>query len=161
MEKKQMIFVVGIAALLVLGLVMAVNATEQGKAGFLGGGCLGGGFGMHMRQGNTTFFGSLGLSENATREEINDAMWAKQLKDFGLTEDSTLGEYRQAVRAKMQANPQERMQKMRESLNLPENATQEDIQNLMKQRREENKGTFQGRGHRPGFGMWRGMGAGR
>lgn len=58
-------------------------------------------------RGNMSAFQDLGLPENATREQISDALWQKQLKDLGLTEDSTLKEYKAALDAKMKTRKEE------------------------------------------------------
>ena len=159
MDAKKKLLIVGAAALMVVGLVMAVNVTQQGGKspgiGWMKG------WGRHMPPGNQTLLANLGLPENATRQQISDAMWEKQLKDLGLTDDSTLREYRQALEAKRKTANDERMQALKEKLNLPANATQEDIQNATKQWRNDNKELLQGKGQRPGFGMRGGIGFGR
>ena len=162
MDTKKKMLIVGAAALMVIGLVMAVNVTQQGIKP-AGGGWMRGGWGKHVSTGNQTLMGllgNLGLPENATRQQISDALWEKKLKDLGLTEDSTMREYRQALEAKMQAANDERMQKLKEKLNLPANATREEVQNAMNQWRNDKKELLPGKGHRLGFGMMGGKGFG-
>lgn len=174
MDKNKRILVVGFAALLVLGglamvvnaVVNAMNATDVGTQG-MGGCSMRRGFPGHMNErmllGNLTVLENLGLPENASREQVREALWQKELKDLGLNEDSTLREYRQAIeakmqadQAKMQANQEERMQKIKEKLGLLENATQEDVMNAMKQWREENGRLPLGEGRGRGYGMQQG-----
>lgn len=157
MQNKKKMLALGAAALLVFGLVMAVNAVvnatkvmeKQGIDGFHRNGCMQGGFPRHM---DNKFLEELGLPENASRKQVRDAVWDKQLKELGLTESSTIKEFRQALEARAQAMGEERIQKIKEKLNLPENATQEDIKNAMKQWRDENKGLLPGKGHRLEYG---------
>lgn len=156
MDTKKKLLIVGAAALIVVGLVVAANAVEQG-AGFAGKGWMRGGMGRHG-QNMTSVFENLGLPANATMEQVRDAMWEKRIKDLGLTDESTLAEYRQALKAKMQANHEQQMQDVKAKLNLPENATKEDIQAAMKQWRADNKALLPGKGRMGGFGMGRGMG---
>jgi len=160
MDIKGKVLIGGAVALMVVGLVMAVNVTQQGGK-FPGMGWMRGGGSQRMHQGNQSLMASLGLSDNATREQVSDAMWEKQLKDLGLTDDSTMREYRQALEAKMQAASDERDKQLKEKLNLPANATQEDVQNAMQQWRNDNKNLLEGKGSRPGPGMRGDMGFGK
>ncbi|MFH1126008.1 MAG: hypothetical protein V1703_02680 [Candidatus Altiarchaeota archaeon] len=140
MENKKKILVVGAVFLLIFGLIIAVNAVQgigKEKKGIIKGGCMQ--WGGQKFANKTIMPDKLGLPENATREQISDAIWEKQLKDVGLTENSTLREYKQTIEAKMKADQQDRSQKIMEKLNLPANATQEDVMNAMKQWHEENK----------------------
>jgi Spy/CpxP family protein refolding chaperone len=155
MDNKKKLLVVGAAVLMVLGVVIAANATGLGKQGFAGKGWMKGGMGRHGQGNMTSFLSNLGLPNNATRQQISDAAWAKELKDLGLTDSSTLAEYRQALKAKMQSNQGQRMQDIGAKLNLPANATKADIQNAMKQWRAANKELLPGKGRMPGFGMGR------
>jgi hypothetical protein len=147
MDTKKKILVVGAAALMVIGFVVAANAAVQGGAGapWKGWGRQG------MDKANLT--ASLGLPENATREQIGDAMWEKKIKDLGLTDSSTLAEYRQAVKAQMQSNMEQRKQGILAKLGLPADATKEDIQNAMQKWRQDNKELLPGKGGHRGFGM--------
>lgn len=72
-----------------------------------------------------------------------------------MTEDSTIKEFRQALVVKMQSNKEKRLQEMTDVLKLPENATQEDIRNTMKEGFKENKTLFHGKNKRLG-GILRG-----
>jgi len=157
MENKKKIVLVGAAILLVLGLVMAVNAglnatkamEKHGMRGFSKEGCMRRGFPSQ----NVTVLDNLGLPENATREQVREAVWEKKLTELGLTENSTIREFRQALETRMQAVRDERIQKLEEKLNLPANATQEDIKNAMHQLRNDSKELLSGKGGRPVFGM--------
>ncbi len=155
MDKNKKILIVGVAILVVVGLVIAANAAvnatkfmeKRGINGFYKTGCIQTGIPRHMLK--RPLLEGLGLPENASKEQIRDAMWDEELKDLGLTEDSTLREYRQALDAKLKAEQEnksleqeQRAQEIREKVGLPENATQEDIMNAMKQWREENKDMF-------------------
>jgi hypothetical protein len=162
MDAKKKIMIVGAAALIVVGLIAAANAAVQAGAAapWKGWGKRG------MGLANLTQ--SLGLPENATRQQIGDAMWEKQITDLGLTDSSTLAEYRAALKAKMQEGQEERMQGVRAKLSLPANATRDDIMDAMKQWRAGNKELLQGamgghgigRGPGMGFGMGGRMGKG-
>ena len=164
MEKTRKIMVFGALVafvLLVAGLVMAVNITQKG-AYSNGKGCKQGGWNKHLPPGNLTLMDNLGLSENASREQVRDALWEKSLKDLGLTEDSTLKEYKQAIDAKMKtlqseraANMTEKLSNIKEKLGLSENSTKDEVTTAMNKWREENKNTTLGEGHgygRHGFG---------
>jgi hypothetical protein len=132
--EKNKIFTAGLAiasiALLVFGLVMAVDAVR-------GIGKRKGAFNVYCKgrmqwtgekpPNRTTITQELGLSENATREEIGEALWNKRLSELGLTQDSTIGEYREAVKAERQEMREQRIREMREKIGLPENATMDDI----------------------------------
>jgi Spy/CpxP family protein refolding chaperone len=169
MDTKKKVLIVGAAALMVMALVVAASAAVQGVADASGKGWMRGGWGKHMRQGNQTEWAALGLPENATREQVSDAMWEKQLKDLGLTDSSTLAEYRQALKAKMQSGQEQRMAALKTKLNLPADATKDDVMNAMKQWRADNKellgggmgGRGFGRGAGHGSGMFGGMGFGK
>jgi hypothetical protein len=100
MEKKKTLMVVGAAALMVLGVIVAVSATGGVKQGFPGKGFMRGGFERQMVLGNLTMLENLGLPANATREQVEDALWEKELKDLGLTDDSTVKEFREALKAR-------------------------------------------------------------
>jgi hypothetical protein len=163
MDTKKKMLIVGAAALMVIGFVVAANAAVQGATDANGKGWMRGGWGKHG--GNSTFLQDLNLPANATRDQISDAMWAKQLKDLGLTDSSTLAEYRQALKAKEQTNQEQRMKDLRTKLNLPADASSEDIQNAMQQWRNDNlgllKGGMKGHGFGSGPGMPGGMGFGK
>ncbi len=123
--RTEKILVLGFAALLVTGLALA--------GGFGGWGIGGAGCADRM--------GELGLSENATREEVREAVWQKKLSDLNLTEDSTVGELREAMEARMQQTRermQERHQEMLGKLGLDEESTPEEVREAMKQYREDN-----------------------
>jgi hypothetical protein len=86
MEKKTMF--AGLAVLMTLGLVLAASAAfDRGNPGPSG-----------MRGNHTAMRQGLGLSENATFEEMREAMFDKRLTDMGLTEDSTIRELKAALK---------------------------------------------------------------
>jgi hypothetical protein len=90
MEKKTMF--AGLAVLMTLGLVLAASAAfDRGNPDPSG-----------MRGNHTAMCQSLGLSENATFEEMREAMFDKRLTDMGLTEDSTIRELKAALKGQMQ-----------------------------------------------------------
>jgi hypothetical protein len=151
MDSKKKILIVGAATLIVVGLVMAGSAADPAK-GFAGKWGMHGGMGKHIFSGNPRAMENLGLPDNATREEVEGAMWAKQLKDLGLTEDSTLREYRQALQSRLQDDRQDMERKIIEKLGLPANATRADAMNAMHQWRNDSEGIMQGRGPGLGFG---------
>jgi hypothetical protein len=66
-------------------------------------------------------------------------MWANNLKHLGLTDESTLREYRQAIAAKMQANRLDREMAMKQRLNLTADATQDELQAAIAKWRSDNK----------------------
>lgn len=133
----------GLLALAVVGLIFVGYSTADnsdrevmdGKPG------LHRGFGMMdrgmMMGGGIDHPGlieDLGLSENATPEEVSETVWQKKLSDLGLTEDSTVRELREAMKSKTQ----EKHQEMLEKLGLDEDATPEDIRETQKAYCEEN-----------------------
>lgn len=138
---------VGLVALLVVALVLAANATEDlknpGRSFFR---MRGFAFGRaHEGMNKTAFWENLGVPENATREQVEEALWEKQLEDLGLTEDSTVGEYRLAMKARMQARQEQmqaRMQEQRtemlEKLGLGEDATPEEMREARQNYCSEN-----------------------
>ncbi|MBD3388376.1 MAG: hypothetical protein GF416_04805 [Candidatus Altiarchaeales archaeon] len=155
MDGKTKLFAAGLAALLVLGLVVAVNATEAagGSKGFSRHGFMKGHEPVNLEE--------LGLTEDATREEIREAMWEKRLSDLGLTEDDTIGEFHIAVKARMEERHQEmeeRHSEMLSKLGLGEDATHEEIMEAHHAYCQENPdkcpgkmgGGFPGRGMRGG-----------
>gem|GEM_PF-1311691 len=157
---KTIYLLAGLTALAVLGLLVAGDATDDGgKLGlqaFKGKGFMMGG---HRGMGPGANLGELGLSENATRQEIHKAMWEKRLADLGLTESSTIGEFRQAMqtqRQAMQAQMQEKYTEMLGKLGLDSDATPDQIREAHKAYCEENPDDCPTKlGFRGGFG--RGM----
>lgn len=141
MRKKFL--VAGLSALLILGIVAAVNAVtdglgEQGRAGvFRGFGMKG--FGM----GKSPAIGDLGLPENATSPEIREALFQRRLAGFGLTEDSTIRELRLALE-------EQRQGMIRERLGLSEDAGGEEIQAALAEKAGDkplrHRGRMGGRG---------------
>ncbi len=107
MEKKSML-VLGLAALLLTGVVFAVDFGGWGKRGI---GC--------SSVGNIT--GELGLSGDASPQEIREALFQRRLVELGLTEDSTIRELRSALK-------EQRQGMIRERLGLSEDAGEEEIQ---------------------------------
>lgn len=132
MKNKNKALVAGMTALLVLGFVAAANAVtnEQGK-GMRGPGKQG--HGMHGED-RADIMEELGLTENATPEEIRDAHWQKKLADLGLTEEDSISEFQEAVKAKHE----ERHEEMLTKLGLGEDASREDIREAHKAYCEEN-----------------------
>jgi len=151
MERKSML-VIGLAALLVFGLVLAVDAAQgmrqEKKGGFHGGGFM---FGLGEKPVNkTAMFNDLGLPENATHEQVMDARWQKRLADLGLTEDSTIKEYREAMKAKMQEKQGQMLEEMKENLGLPADATVEQVREAMKENKPDHPCMEGRRGHKFG-----------
>jgi len=161
MNQKTKILVAGFVALLVFGMLVAVNAAiggigKQERGDFSRHDCM---IGINVTSMNKTgLFERLWLPKNVTRDKIQGAFWNKQLEDLGLTENSTLREYRQALEAKMQADREERNQKLMEKLSLSQNATTDEITDAMKKWREENKELLPRGGIHLRHGNWRGMG---
>jgi hypothetical protein len=114
MEKKFL--VVGFAALLIIGFV-AAGASR----------------GFRERPD----LEELGLSEDATPQEIQEALFQKRLSDLGLTEDSTIKELKEAVEANRRAMWEERLSKLKEKLGLLEDASEEDVKEALKEKRGE------------------------
>ena len=139
MNRKTKVLGAGLAALLVIGLVATAHSAIQGKGEGLKG------RGMRKGFGPLAMAGSLGLPENATRQQIKDAVWDKRLADLGLTRESTIGEYVDA----MEANMLERHNEMLEELGLPEDATPEQVHEAM----EERRGQKPFKGQRRGCGL--------
>ncbi len=95
--------VLGASALLVL-LAFTGYALADGFGGFRRGIGHTGGFSPEAK---AELMEELGLLENASREEVMQARWQKHLKDLGLTEEDTIGEYREAVQARVRERIQE------------------------------------------------------
>ena len=70
MDNKKKLMIVGAAVLMVLGVVIAANATGLGQQGLPGKGWMRGGFGKHGSGNMTSFLSNLGLPENATRQQM-------------------------------------------------------------------------------------------
>jgi len=140
MEKNKLIGV-GIAALLIVGLAWSINAATQKREGcpYLG---KGKGFGqkggfhagitkkanLHEYATKEKFKAAgleeLGLSEDATKEEVMEAMFQKKLEKLGLTEDSTIRELKDAMK-------EQKLSMMRKKLGLSEDATEEEIKDAL------------------------------
>ena len=154
MNKK--IALVGIASLLFVASAFAlVQETEEEGEGWGFGGMRNGMFGY---MAGPKVNEKLGLSEDATREEVKSAM----LEDLGLGEDATKEEVRKAMYEKKAAMFEEKMQVIAEKLGLPNTATAEEIHAAMQKWREENRvlcgdcqGKMKGKGFGAGFhGLW-------
>ncbi|MBU0762568.1 MAG: hypothetical protein KKD39_06040 [Candidatus Altiarchaeota archaeon] len=160
MNGKTKLLGAGLAALLVIGLVTAANAASEG-IGKCGGGFLPPKQGYGMMHGKNTgmLLEDLGLPDDATREQVMDALWEKRLVDLGLTGDSTVSELHAAMKAKMQekkAEMEEKRQERLAELGLTEDATPEEVMAAMKAKCQENgddcphkafgKGGFKGMG---------------
>jgi hypothetical protein len=151
MEKKKLLFA-GAAAIMVVGLLAVANATEQAAADTKERGPPCGGMrGGPGHGGDMSPLKDLGLSENATMDQIDDAMWQKQLKDLGLTEASTLKEYRAAMEARMKTMHEERQATLKEKLGLSADATDKEVMDALKKWQDDNKDLFGGPGGMPGF----------
>lgn len=134
MEGKNLL--VGIAALLVFGavLVSSIGVYENGEQPCNGKGMGFRGLGEGKRfgqlgnlsggQGRAAMLEDLGLSEDATKEEIMEAMFQKKLEKLGLTEDSTIGELREAMQ-------EQKLSMMREKLGLSDDATDQEIKDAL------------------------------
>jgi hypothetical protein len=155
MDTKKLVLTIGAAALLVMGVIVVAGSADLGAAGFAG--KRGMGFARHGAGNMSSILGELGLPAGATREQIDDARWERQIKDLGLTDASTLGEYRQALKAKMAANAAQRMQGVRTKLGLGANATDEEVRAAMGQWRQTNKDLLEGGEGPMGCAMGRGM----
>lgn len=174
MNKKKT-FCVGLAALLVFGLVAAANSAQNREKNW-GPGFRGLGMGPMENCGgmnktalieelglpdNATHqevaqalrlrqYSDLGLPENATREEIMEALWLKRLSDLNLTGDSTVRDFHNAVKARMM----ERRGQLTGGIGLDEDSTPGEVHQAMKENCGENPEDCPGR-------MGRGMGFGR
>jgi hypothetical protein len=182
MEKKR-ILALGLAALLVAGLALAVDLESWGKRGDrcadmkekLGlsadatpeevrgareaycdenpddcpemGPMMGKMRMGKMREDRQEMLEKIGLDEDATPEEVRDALWDKRLEDLGLTDESTIGELRAAMKERRQAMWKEKLSEMKEKLDLPEEASEEEVKEALK----EKHGEFQGYRHMGGF----------
>ncbi len=161
MNGKTKILAWGIIALMIF--VGAASASADYMRGKQGKGHRGMDPGMG---GNIAdVIADLGLPEDATREDVREAMWAKKLADLGLTEDSTVGEFHVAMKAKNQ----EWRADMLAKLGLAEDAQPEDVRAAMKAYCVENpddcpkkgrgpnghgpKGGFAGKGNCPFSGV--------
>ena len=153
MEKNKLIGV-GIAALLIIGLAWGINAATQENKGCPFSGKKGG-FHAGIKEGmnlpkdatmekvKAAGLEELGLSEDATKEEIMEAMFQKKLEKLGLTEDSTIGELREAMQ-------EQRLSMMREKLGLSEDASEEEIKDALG---EKAFNGHKGVGKKMGWGM--------
>lgn len=157
---KNKLIGVGIAALLIVGLALAINAATQGEEGYP---CLGKGKGFGQKGGfharikerlnlpkEATRMGvkaagleELGLSEDASKEEIMEAMFQKKLEKLDLTEDSTIGELREAMQ-------EQKLSMMRKKLGLPEDASEEDIKDALGEKAFNGPRLHRGFGKRMG-----------
>jgi hypothetical protein len=142
MERKKTVLAVGFGALLVFSLVAAASATGTfGKKGMRG-------FGAGFAPGDRgEAMAGLGLPEDATHEQVMDAMWQKRLADLGLTERSSVGQYREAVKAGMQERMEQRKTAILDKLGLSEDASEQQIRDAMQQWKPEKAKLM---GSRPG-----------
>ncbi|MFH1721250.1 MAG: hypothetical protein ABH950_01450 [Candidatus Altiarchaeota archaeon] len=152
MKLLTKILAVGLTALLAFALASAVNANgtigEKGitgfaKHGFMRGGPIGG-------LDKAATLKELGLSEDATREQVQEARWQKSLSDLGLTEQSTVGQFHAAMKAQMQERHVEMLDSLKEKLGLPADATEEQVQAGLQEKRANGEGK--------GLGIRRGRG---
>lgn len=152
MKTKNKILAAGTAALLILGFAAVVNAVDGEGLGMRG-------FSHAMKRGcpqsgvgKATLIEDLGLPEDATREQIMEARWQKKLSDIGLTEESTVGEFHDAMKAQREARFAERLENIKKKLGLPSDATQEDVKAALEEIRADGEGI----GPRGGHGGMRG-----
>ncbi|MBD3260076.1 MAG: hypothetical protein GF334_00055 [Candidatus Altiarchaeales archaeon] len=135
MDNKTKAMGLGLTALLVFGLVLAVNANTEEMMDVGCGNHPQHGFHMRGGMGRPHFkLTELGLPEDATHEDVRQALWEKRLSDLGLTEESTVGQYHNALVARNR----ERRNQMLFELGLDEDATDEQMREAHKKRREEN-----------------------
>jgi len=141
MSKKKWFFA-GLAALLVVGLVYASGFGGLGKRG-LGRPNMDGvidDLGLDedatpmevMEAVRENRIAELGLSEDATSEEMAEAMFEENLDELGLSWDSTVRELFDARKEQRQLMMQERLTNMGERLGLPEDATEDEIKEALK-----------------------------
>ncbi|MFH1404372.1 MAG: hypothetical protein ABIH11_08905 [Candidatus Altiarchaeota archaeon] len=155
------LFVFGLAGLLLVGMVASANAffgsQSQGKRGMFRNqlsekyGLPENGEGCDFK---TTVMEDLGLGEDATQEEVREALFARRLDQLGLTEDSTIRELRDALDAEREERLQEKMSALREKCGLPEDASEDEVKECMKERVRRGPGF---RGGKAGF-MGNGLG---
>ena len=158
MERKNIL--VGLAALLVFGalLVTSLGTQEEEGCPFAGkefrGKCNGEescpfagkdlrGKGELAGEGKAAMLEKLGLGEDATREEVREAMFQEKLDKMGLTEDSTIREMKDAMYG-------HRLSMMREKLGLSEDATEEEMKDALGERAFNGHKGF---GKKMGWGM--------
>jgi hypothetical protein len=129
MMGKTKLFGALLAAFLVLGLLTAVSAKEGENTERRSG--------MHKMRwqmaphpGKMGMIEDLGLEDDASREEIMEALWDKKLKDLELTPESKISEFQTVMRQKRQ----ERMAEKLSELGLDSDASPEDIMQAMKER---------------------------
>ncbi len=158
MNYKTKLLGAGLGALLIIGLVTSANAAIGELEKRQGSGLFHKSPGFGMRQGwnRTAITTELGLPDDATQEQIGDAIWQKRIVELGLKDDSTLAQYHEAVKAEMQKLRQGRLEK----LGLSADATPEQAMDAMHRWRQENKDLIgagpEGGGFRP-----KGPGGGR
>jgi len=124
---KKKFLVVGFAALLIIGFVAA------GAASYL------------KEMPNLE---ELGISEDASPQEIRDALFQRRLADLGLTEDSTIKELKDALGKERQKRWGERLTELKEKLDLPEDASEEDVKEALREKRGECEEFYPRRGFR-------------
>jgi hypothetical protein len=127
----------GLAALLIFGAVLAVNADEIGeKAMRLSKSQRHSGMGAMLSAQNTA---ELGLPDDATRQEVMEALWQRRLSELGLTGDSTVSQYHELMRERIQESQNQRDDMLREKLGLPGDATEDEIRDAMRQKTGEKQ----------------------
>ena len=129
MDRNRAAWIVGVTVLIVAVLVGAVSAAVWGNVG-----CSWNRW-RHTGMSKANFTAALGLPEKATSEQAGDVMWEKHITSLGLTEKSTLVEYRQALKKRMQSDTGEGRQKRMAKLNMSANSSKEGIMNAMRQQR--------------------------
>jgi|GEM_PF-2918409 len=159
---KKKLFVAGLVALLVTGLVYAAGFGGVGKRW---GGCpvtdeIRDGLGLDddatpseikeaLRENRLE---ELGLGENATSKQMREALFEENLDELGLCWDSTVRDFFDARNERKQLMWEERLPIIKERLGLPDDATEEDVKEAFKERRGVG---FRGRhmGYFHGHGM--------
>jgi len=139
MDNKKLF--IGLAAtMLLIGGVFAAGLMDKGMD--RGGGPF----------GRCNMTAELGLDEDATDEEVSEALFQKRLSELGLTEDDSIKELRAALEIESKEHEKERLVQARKRLGLDPDATEEEVQEAL----EEQAGVDNGFRR----GLLRGMGGG-
>lgn len=145
---KKKFLVAGLSTLLIFGIIAAVNAVTDGIGEGRGAGFFRGFRMKGLGMDKSSTIEDLCLPEDATPEEVMEAIWEKRLEELGLTEDSTIKELKEAVKERMQASWEEKLPELKEKLGLPDDATEEDVKEALKEKREGCKEFCHRRGFR-------------
>lgn len=158
--KNKKFVIVGLVALLVIGIVSVFVIGTEGKSWFSHKSWKNSGEHFYKNFGDkSSWLEKLGLPSNATETQIQGALkdqWEQKHMEYnkkireklGLPEDATQEQVTESLKQKRKNDNIARLQRIKAKLELSEDASEEEVQEALQKWREENKDLLLGFGHK-------------